>query len=41
MNSDTGAFVIDTSNRSLWGIETNWKLKSRLYLPDSIVTDET
>jgi hypothetical protein len=30
MNSDTGAFVIDTSNRATWGIETNWKLKSRL-----------
>lgn len=41
MNSDTGAFHIDTSDRATWGIETNWKLKARLYLPDSIVTDET
>jgi len=41
MNSDNGAFVIDTSNRATWGIETNHKLKARLYLPDSIVTDES
>lgn len=39
MDPDNGAFVINTADRTTYGIETNWRLKSRLYLPDSIMLD--
>ena len=39
MDADNGAFVITTADRATYGIETTWKLKARLYLPDSIVEE--
>ena len=39
-DTDIGAFVVDTSDRATYGIETQWSLKITLSLPDSIMDDD-
>jgi len=41
-DTDVGTWHIDTSDRATYGIQTDWNMKTRLYLPDSLMNaDQT
>ena len=35
-DTDLGIWNIDTSDRATYGIQTDWTMKTTLYLPDSL-----
>ena len=35
-DTDVGTWHIDTSDRATYGIQTDWTMKTTLYLPDSL-----